>query len=171
MQLPPVPRCPRLPWFEPGSESSSATMPPLATGLWAPLRLAWPRGIVVLSESPRRTGPALVRRGVLPDPRSQQRLGYNDLGRPSKNLVAVLTQSPAASPRLHHCDVLLKGAPPPWLPSGRSVWCFPNSDGGGGRGPYASPQRARSAVAAARLTVLPCGPRSVKASRSFSHIN
>ena len=47
-------------------------------------------------------------------------------------------------------------------------WCFPSTDGGGGCVPCASPQRARSAIAVTRLTVLPYGPRSVKASLSFS---
>ena len=159
MQLPPVPRCPRLPWFEPGSESSSATMPPLATGLWAPLCSAWPRRLVVLSETPRRTGPALVRRGVLPDPRSQQRLGYNDLGRPSKKLSQRWRSS--LRPLLGHNAVIffLRGTASlaPFWTFGVGVSQAPMAAAAASRTLRRS---VRSAVAVTRLTVLPCGPRS-----------
>ena len=98
-------------------------------------------------------------------------LAVRDLQEPSKNLAAMLTQSPAASPRPQHCEILLKGHRLPGSLLDVLGWCFPSTDGGGGSVPYASPQRARSADAVTRLTALPCGPRSVKASLSFSSIN
>ena len=81
------PGAPGCPGSSQGSESPSTTMPPLVTRLWAPLYSAWPRRLVALPETPRQTGPVLVRRCGEPDPFPQHlRLGDNDLGRPSGRL-------------------------------------------------------------------------------------
>ena len=128
------------------------SMPPSATGsLLSPLSA--PLCTASGSCSPVRFSP-LNRAGV--ETPGLLQLAYavravRELQRPSKNTAAVLAQSLAASPRPHHCGILLKGRRLPGSLLDLSGWCHPSTCGGGGRSPYASPQPTRSAVAATPL--------------------